>query len=283
MELSLLDTSPVLAEEKDTHALANTIALAKTADRLGFKRYWFSEHHELNGIASASPAVMIAAIGSQTTQIRLGAGAVLLPLHTPYRVAETYRQLATLYPGRIDLGIGRAQGAPAEVAIALTGNFLEKVRLHPERLDELLRYLNSTTMRPTPALLPEVWLLGTGKRSAQAAAERGLPFAFGAFMSKLSPQDAVQLYHSQKIQKGRTMITLSAMCIPLGWTEADLKLPPLSTEGFPVPIIGTPEEVATQLRQHVNAGRADELMLHLPSPVYEARDYTVRSLAHALL
>lgn len=141
MKLSILDQSPISTGKTSRNALNASVDLARLGDELGYTRYWIAEHHDFSGLACPNPDVMLGIIGAQTEQIRIGAGAVLLPHYKPYRVAETYNLLATLYPGRIDLGIGRAPGGSAEASMALSGNFLENVRHMPEKLDELLQFL----------------------------------------------------------------------------------------------------------------------------------------------
>src|SRR5699024_11277183 len=133
----------------------------------------------MNGLACPNPDVMLGKIGAQTRKIRIGAGAVLLPHYKPYRVAETYNLLATLYPGRIDLGIGRAPGGSAEVTMALSDNFLEQVRDMPDSLEQLLQFLNDDfpednmfskiSPEPVPSVIPQPWILGTSDKSAKMA------------------------------------------------------------------------------------------------------------------
>ncbi|NGP44667.1 MsnO8 family LLM class oxidoreductase [Bacillaceae bacterium SIJ1] len=284
MKLSILDLSPAAKGTSDENALQQTIDLAIEADQLGYERFWLSEHHQLKHIASASPALMIAAIGQATKQIRLGAGAVLLPLHPPYLVAETHRQLAAMFPDRIDLGIGRAPGAPPEVTTRLAGNFLEAVRRHPERLDELLTHLADDNIRPVPSKLPEVWLLGTGRRSAIAARERGLSYCFGAFMSASPASEAFQHYKqslSDARLRAKTMIAVSVACVSPSAPNRDLALMPHDQE-HPPPIVGLPAEVATQLKSVSRESGADELMIHIPSASFETRHSTIQHLADEL-
>src|SRR5690625_3126809 len=193
MKLSILDQAPISAGKTAGEALDASLQLAKLGDELDYTRYWIAEHHDMNGLACPNPDVMLGVIGAQTKKIRIGAGAVLLPHYKPYRVAETYNLLATLYPGRIDLGIGRAPGGSAEVTMALSDNFLEQVRKYPESLDELIQFLNNDVPEghmfskieptPIPKASPQPWLLGTSEKSAVLAAEKGMPYTFGHFMS----------------------------------------------------------------------------------------------------
>ncbi|HLS20797.1 MAG TPA: LLM class flavin-dependent oxidoreductase [Bacillota bacterium] len=204
MKLSILDQSPIAYGQSAQDALNDSIALAKLGESLGYERYWIAEHHDLFGLACPNPDVMLGVIGSQTNKIKIGAGAVLLPYYKPFRVAETYNLLTTLFPERIDLGIGRAPGGSAEVSMALSNNYLEQVRKYPELLDELLMFLRNnfpedhffskiepTPIPPTP---PNVWMLGTSEKSASLAAKRRMNYAFGHFMTDYNGPQIVNNY-----------------------------------------------------------------------------------------
>ncbi len=132
MIVSILDQSPVLEGSSQAKALEESKKLALLGEELGYKRYWIAEHHDMKGLSCSSPEVMISYIGASTKKIRLGAGAVLLPHYKPYKVAETYHMLETLFPGRIDIGIGRAPGGSAEASMALSGNYLDNVKNFPD-------------------------------------------------------------------------------------------------------------------------------------------------------
>src|SRR5690625_2735159 len=142
MKLSILDQAPISSGQTAQEALKDSITLAQHGERLGYHRYWIAEHHDLFGLACPNPDVMLGVIGSQTTTIKIGAGAVLLPYYKPFRVAETYNLLATLFPERIDLGIGRAPGGSAEVSMALSDNYLQQVKKYPEHIDKLKQFLH---------------------------------------------------------------------------------------------------------------------------------------------
>src|SRR5690625_3759696 len=131
LKLSILDQAPISAGKTSQYALQSAVRLAQLGEKLGYERYWIAEHHDLFGLACPNPDVMLGVIGSQTNKIKIGAGAVLLPYYKPFRVAETYNLLTTLFPERIDLGIGRAPGGSAEVSMALSNNYLEQVRKYP--------------------------------------------------------------------------------------------------------------------------------------------------------
>jgi luciferase family oxidoreductase group 1 len=176
LPLSVLDQSPIPEGFTAGDALRNSIELARLADRLGYRRYWFAEHHGTPGLACASPEVMIGPVAAATSRIRVGSGGVMLPHYSPLKVAETFSMLSGLFPGRIDLGVGRAPGTSAKVAYAL-----QRDRRHPlpddfrEQMDELLGYF--------PEMGPEVALLGSSPQSAIWAAEMGLPYVFADFIN----------------------------------------------------------------------------------------------------
>lgn len=207
MKLSILDQAPISSGQTAQEALKDSITLAQHGERLGYHRYWIAEHHDLFGLACPNPDVMLGVIGSQTTTIKIGAGAVLLPYYKPFRVAETYNLLATLFPERIDLGIGRAPGGSAEVSMALSNNYLEQVRHYADDIDELIKFLHTDfpkahmygkiTPTPVPTTPPHVWLLGTSDKSAVLAAEKGMNYAFGHFMTDSNGPNIVQTYRDQ--------------------------------------------------------------------------------------
>lgn len=206
MKLSILDQSPISTGKTAQKALQSSVRLAQQGERLGYHRFWIAEHHDLFGLANPNPAVMLGVIGTKTKTIRIGAGAVLLPYYKPFRVAETYNLLATLFPDRVDLGLGRAPGGSAEVSLALSDNYLKQVRNYEKDIDELTDFLQGNfpadhpygkiSPTPVPDTAPEVWLLGTSEKSAYLAAEKGLFYAFGDFMTDFMGQEIVQLYRA---------------------------------------------------------------------------------------
>src|SRR5690625_3466725 len=162
MKISILDQSPVSTGMTQNDALQASVRLAQHGDKLGYARYWIAEHHDLFGLACPNPSVMLSMIGARTHTIRIGAGAVLLPYYKPFHIAETYNLLATLFPERIDLGLGRAPGGSAEVSQALSDNYLAAVRKFSEQIDMLQAFLHDqfsndhmySKISPTP--VPEV-------------------------------------------------------------------------------------------------------------------------------
>jgi luciferase family oxidoreductase group 1 len=200
--LSVLDQSPVAQGSTPAQALANTLDLARLADRLGFHRYWLAEHHGGPMLAGPSPEALIGPIAAATGRIRVGSGGVMLPHYSPLKVAETFSVLAGLYPGRIDLGIGRAAGTDPLTTFALQRDRRQAAPDDfPQQLAELLGYLDDSLpsdhpfarlarMLPGRPARPEPWLLGSSPQSAIWAAELGLPYAFADFINSDGAQIA---------------------------------------------------------------------------------------------
>jgi luciferase family oxidoreductase group 1 len=193
--LSVLDQSPIPEGSTGSDALHNTIDLARHAEELGYHRYWVAEHHATPGLASASPEVLIGPIAAATSRLRVGSGGVMLPHYSPLKVAESFSALSGLFPGRIDLGLGRAPGTDPRTMFALQRDRREpSPDDFPQQLAELLGYLKDSLpdthpfahlSRTLPGLpeRPEVWLLGSSPQSALWAAEGGLPYSFADFIN----------------------------------------------------------------------------------------------------
>ncbi|MEO6036333.1 MAG: LLM class flavin-dependent oxidoreductase [Verrucomicrobiota bacterium] len=198
--LSILDLSPIVAGRDASDALQNTLDLAQHAERWGFRRYWLAEHHNMTGIASAATAVVIGHVAGGTSSIRVGSGGVMLPNHAPLVIAEQFGTLAALYPGRIDLGLGRAPGTDQLTSRALRRNLLPSADTFPQDVIELQSYFRPAVpgqaVRAVPGAGLEVpiWLLGSSLFSAQLAAELGLPFAFASHFAPDLLTQATQLY-----------------------------------------------------------------------------------------
>jgi luciferase family oxidoreductase group 1 len=208
MRLSVLDQSPIPEGVSGAQALRNTLDLAQLADQLGYHRYWVAEHHGGPMLASASPEALIGPIASATGRIRVGSGGVMLPHYSPFKVAETFTILAALYPGRIDLGIGRAAGTDPLTTFALQRDRREAAPDDfPQQLAELLAYLEddlpfdhpfarlAATLPGLPGL-PAVWLLGSSPQSAIWAGQLGLPYAFADFINP-GGSEIVKLYRER--------------------------------------------------------------------------------------
>jgi luciferase family oxidoreductase group 1 len=215
MRLSVLDQSPISEGSTGAQALRNTLDLARLADRLGYHRYWVAEHHGGPMLASASPESLIGPIAAATHAIRVGSGGVMLPHYSPLKVAETFTILAGLYPGRIDLGIGRAAGTDPLTTYALQRDRRQAAPDDfPQQLAELLGYLDDSLpadhpfARLAPVLpgrpeLPSVWLLGSSPQSAIWAGELGVPYAFADF---INPQGAdIAALYRQRFQPAREL------------------------------------------------------------------------------
>lgn len=193
--LSVLDQAPIAAGGSGGQALRQVVDLAKLAEAAGFHRYWIAEHHATPGLASASPEVLIGAVGMATNRMRLGTGGVMLPHYSPFKVAESFSMLSGMFPGRIDLGLGRAPGSDGRTAFALQRDRRERSPDDfPQQLAELLAYLDDTMPETHPfAALgktlpgrpesPEPWMLGTSPDSAAWAAELGLPYCVADFIN----------------------------------------------------------------------------------------------------
>ena len=198
--LSILDLSPIPQGSTAGDALRNSLELARSAERLGYNRYWVAEHHNMPGIASAATAVVIGYIAGGTGSIRVGSGGVMLPNHSPLVVAEQFGTLASLYPGRIDLGLGRAPGTDMGTARALRRDAMTSAEEFPQDVQELRALLAPVQpgqrLRAIPGAGTEVpiWLLGSSLFSAQLAALLGLPFAFASHFAPGDMMGAIEIY-----------------------------------------------------------------------------------------
>jgi luciferase family oxidoreductase group 1 len=215
--LSVLDLAPVSAGSTSSAALASSLDLARLADDLGCARLWVAEHHGMPGIASSSPAVLIAALAAATSRIRVGSGGVMLPNHAPLVVAEQFGMLEALHPGRIDLGIGRAPGTDQVTAAALRrspdGLSAEDF---PRQLTELRAFfagdVHGLTAVPAEGNSPDVWLLGSSGYSAQVAGLLGLPFAFAHHFSGEHTLPALRLYRESFRPSARLTAPYAMVC-----------------------------------------------------------------------
>lgn len=223
--LGVLDLVPRLNGASAEQALQQAVLLAQQAEAWGYTRYWTSEHHNMAELASASPEVLLSHIGAKTNNILLGSGAVLLPHYSPLKVAESFRLLASLYPGRIELGLGRAPGGEPHATMALSGNYLQHVSNLPAKLASLTELLEDrfayegvmVTARPVPEMPLSLWMLGTNVKSAVYAAQFGMGYVFGQFMSDSDGTQAVRRYReefapSAGLGEPEVMVAISAMC-----------------------------------------------------------------------
>ena len=196
---SLLDLSPIPEGKTAADALAASADLARAAERLGYHRFWLAEHHNMPGIASAATAVVIGHVAAATRSIRVGAGGIMLPNHAPLTVAENFGTLATLFPGRIDLGLGRAPGSDMATARALRRHMAPEDSF-PTDVQELIGYLGDGTEAARVRAIPgagthvPVWILGSSLYGAQLAAWLGLPFAFASHFAPAMLDEAIKIY-----------------------------------------------------------------------------------------
>ena len=312
LHLSVLDQSPVAAGSTGAQALRNTIDLARLADELGYHRYWLAEHHGTQMLAGASPEVLIGPVASATSRIRVGSGGVTMHHYSPRKVAESFSVLSGLYPGRIDLAVGRGMSGDAATTFAL-----QRDRRQPapddfaDQLEELLAYLEErppadrrlSGLAPLTGLpgRPEPWLLGSSLASATWAGQRGLPYAFGDF---INPQGAemARLYRefftgSAHLPAPRLAVAVSAVC-----AETDARAEELAASGrmcaavardgrsIPVPPV---EEAVTWLSKHEPANGANPRRSIVGSPdtvrlgidqvarEYEAEEVILVTISHS--
>jgi len=201
--LSVLDLSPIVQGGSPRQSLQASRQLARAAERLGYQRYWLAEHHNMTGIASAATAVALAYVGQDTTTIRVGSGGVMLPNHAPLIIAEQFGTLEALYPGRVDLGVGRAPGTDQLTARALRRNLSGGVDQFPQDVLELMAFLKEAQPGQAIRAVPgsgsniPVWMLGSSLFGAQLAAVLGLPFAFASHFAPQMLDEAAEIYRRE--------------------------------------------------------------------------------------
>ena len=299
--LSVLDLSPITAGGTAAQSFVNSLDLARHAERWGYKRFWLAEHHNIPGVASAATAVVIAHIAGGTSTIRVGAGGIMLPNHAPLMVAEQFGTLESLFPDRIDLGLGRAPGSDQETARALRRNLAGADRF-PQDVVELLHYFRPAEegqiVRAVPGagLDVPVWILGSSLFGAQLAAALGLPYAFASHFAPAQMIQAAEVYRarfepSAYLDKPYLMMGFNVFAadtseeaeflstsmrqafvalrrgkpVPLPPPQADLELSPaegaMLGEVLSASAIGTPETVHRQMRDFAALTAADELII----------------------
>lgn len=302
ISLGILDMSPVLEGVTVEEALQQSVRLAQMAEQHGYERFWLSEHHDMPQLACTAPEILIAHIGAHTSTIRLGSGGILLPHYSALKIAETFRMLSALYPGRIDLGIGRAPGGSAHASIALSGNYLAHVSQMPTLMQDLINLLQNkyeieggqVHARPIPAQEPECWLLGTNIKSAGLAAEYGTGYVFGYFMSDNNGQKAIEHYleHYQPTPQHpqpKVIMAVRVICADTQ-TEAEQKYEEWiahsqavggSTDEIPAPIVAGTESIIEKLQQLQTQYKADELLVICPLQYYDERINVYQKIAQA--
>jgi len=221
LPLSVLDQSLARSADQASTALQETLIMARWCEQLGYHRFWVSEHHAFAAVAGSAPEVLLAALGAATQSIRLGSGGIMLPHYSAYKVAEVFSLLANLYPGRIDLGVGRAPGADMTTAVALATDGRPKFEKFPELVAQLSDYLwqehTSPVVSPRPPKDIPLWMLGSSPDSAILAAQRGLPYNLGLFINPQADTRLIGLYKqhfqpSEKLAQPYAILTLSVFC-----------------------------------------------------------------------
>jgi luciferase family oxidoreductase group 1 len=241
--LSVLDQSPMRTGGSAEDAIRETVQLAEAADRLGYRRYWVAEHHNSDWVASAAPEILVGQIAARTHRIRVGSGGVMLQHYSPLKVAETFHVLEALYPGRIDLGIGRATGGDLRTTHALA-HYPERLGLEqfPQLAVELAGFLYDDLpsdhpyhgIRATPAVAgtPELWMLGSSEAGATLAARLGWPFSFAHFIRPKGCEDVIRTYRrefrpSSVLAEPRANLAVAVVC-----AESDEEAERLSWSGW---------------------------------------------------
>lgn len=224
LPLSVLDLSPVGAGVAPSQAIRDSVELARTAERLGYTRYWVAEHHNMASIATSAPEVLIAHIAAVTQRIRVGSGGIMIPNHTPLRVVEIFRTLEALYPGRIDLGLGRAPGTDPVTSAALRRSDQPDVN---RLLAELLAFENGEfperhpyrqiVPMPSDVRLSSIWMLGSTLAGAAIGAQLGVPYAFAGHFAMSHARDAIAHYRrafqpSAQLAEPYAMLAITAIC-----------------------------------------------------------------------
>ncbi|MNX30251.1 Limonene 1,2-monooxygenase [compost metagenome] len=294
IRLSVLDLVPQYNGVRSETALHEAARLAILSETWGYDRYWVAEHHDLEGLACTSPEILMSHIGARTKRIRLGSGALLLPHYSPMKVAESFHLLSCLYPGRVDLGIGRAPGGPAHASMALSGNFLQHVADMPSSMDALIKFFENeyqygdhpVMARPIPQEPPEIWMLGTNEKSGKYAAEFGAGYVFGHFMSEQDGESVLRAYRDEfrpgKLRQiPKTIVAVSVVCA--GSEDEVHSLMTQVTTPLSRSLVGNPGKIHEDLKRLQSALGNCEFLIVCPIPEYEARLDSYRLLAEQLL
>ena len=261
--LSVLDLAPITEGSDAGEALRHSARLAQKAEQLGYKRYWMAEHHSMPGIASAATSVALAYVGSQTTTIRIGSGGVMLPNHAPLVIAEQFGTLEALFPGRVDLGLGRAPGTDQAAAYAMRRNLSSDADQFPNDVVELIGYFRGENgrVRAVPgegARIP-LYILGSSLFGAQLAAMLGLPYAFASHFAPQMMMEAISLYRDRfepSEQLDRPYVLLGFNCFAADTDEEAALLSTSIQQAFVALRTGQPTKL-----QPPQAGYADTLPL----------------------
>jgi luciferase family oxidoreductase group 1 len=294
---SVLDLAPVSSGSTSAQALANSLDLARQVERLGYSRYWVAEHHNMPGIASSAPAVLIGHIADVTSSMRVGSGGVMLPNHAPLAIAEQFGMLEAFHPGRIDLGIGRAPGTDPLTAAALRGTPHISADTFPRDLGQLLAFFDADTAGlherplahitavPARGNVPAFWLLGSSDYGAQVAGYLGLPFAFAHHFNPDNTLPALEAYRStfrpsSHLPQPYAMVATAVVCAESDAQAERLALPGALSflrlrSGRPG-LLPTPEEAAAYPYNEVERAFIEQRQAHqvIGSPSTVARGLT---------
>jgi luciferase family oxidoreductase group 1 len=269
--LSILDLSPVIEGGTIIDSLNNSLDLARHAERWGFNRYWLAEHHGIAGIASAATSIVIGHVAAGTSTLRIGAGGIMLPNHAPLVIAEQFGTLESLFPGRIDLGLGRAPGTDQATAYALRRNLSSGVDQFPQDVVELINYFKPVVPGQQVCAVPgadlniPVWILGSSLFGAQLAAELGLPYSFASHFAPGQMMDAIKVYRqrfkpSEHLQKPYLMMGYSvfaaddeqdAYLMASSWQQAIVNLRTGRPGKLPPPVANYLADLGPQIRMMV--------------------------------
>src|SRR5499425_742987 len=300
--LSVLDLSPIVQGGTPAQAFRRTLELAQHAERLGYTRFWLAEHHNMPGIGSAATSVLIGHVGAGTSRIRIGAGGIMLPNHAPLQVAEQFGTLEALFPGRIDLGLGRAPGTDQAAAFALR----RTLQVDPDNFPHAVLEV------PGAGLRVPIWILGSSTFGAQVAAALGLPFAFASHFAPAMLFDAIGIYRERFTPSAQLPAPYVMLGVNVVAADTDdearflassgrqsfaslrtghpIQLPPPSKEWVRelsdptdplrrsrVSFVGAPGTVAAEMREFVERTRADELMVvsHIYDQSARLRSYEI--------
>jgi luciferase family oxidoreductase group 1 len=312
--IGILDQSPVVAGATPREAILATIALARAADGLGYTRYWLAEHHAMQGLADASPEILLARLSAETSRIRLGTGGIMLPHYSAFKVAETFRMLDALAPGRIDLGVGRAPGGVGLVNVALESG---DPREFPDQIAQTIGFMEDAMplrAMPSGATAPQVWVLGSSEYSALLAAEMGLPYAYAHFIggdaTHITRAYRARFKPNARTPEPRCIIAAAVISADSDAQAQELALPLrlwrsriLRGQAGPIPsleeakayrwsaqeraeaersrrlLCGTPSAVRGALEGLIEEHAADEAMLVTIAPDYASRLHSYELLA----
>ena len=221
LKLSVLDQSLARSADQAASALQETLQMAGWCEQLGYERFWVSEHHAFPAVAGSAPEVLLGALGAATTRIRIGSGGIMLPHYSAYKIAEVFSLLDNLYPGRVDLGVGRAPGADMSTAVALATDGRPKFERFPELVAQLSDYLwqdkTSPVVSPRATCDIPLWMLGSSPDSAVLAAQRGLPYNLGLFINPQADPRLIGMYKqhfqpSEHLEKPYAILAMSVFC-----------------------------------------------------------------------